>query len=235
MAGMNELLKDRRVILAIVGALMLLMGAGLAIGLSSRGDKPKEPPPASQAGLVVETGQIDDGKLDPARPLRCFVAGQFVGEMTLAQCAKKNGVATGALDVGVDENGQLAAADQAGTTLTPLPPPVTGPEAAPVVNQPVPPPVAQNPAEAPQAARGPTGACWKYAGGEWKQIAGNVPMGACVQTLYNGTCQRPGGAAYGRWGEQTLRLVPGKVEVSGDNRSFRTLVEQGPGCSVPAG
>jgi hypothetical protein len=28
--------------------------------------------------------------------------------------------------------------------------------------------------------------------------------------------------------------VPGRIEVSNDNRSFRTLVEQGPGCAVPA-
>ena len=40
------------------------------------------------------------------------MGGSFVGEITLAECAKKNGVATGALDVGVDETGALAAADQ---------------------------------------------------------------------------------------------------------------------------
>jgi hypothetical protein len=32
--------------------------------------------------------------------------------------------------------------------------------------------------------------------------------------------------------QQTLRLVPGKVEVSGDNRSFRLLVEQAAGCAI---
>ncbi|WP_366515295.1 hypothetical protein [Phenylobacterium sp.] len=58
---------------------------------------------------------------------------------------------------------------------------------------------------------------------------------ACVQTLFSGTCERQGEAAYGRWGGQTLRLVPGRVEVSADNRSFRLLVEQGPNCGFPAG
>jgi hypothetical protein len=32
--------------------------------------------------------------------------------------------------------------------------------------------------------------------------------------------------------QQTLRLVPGKVEVSGDNRSFRTLAEQSSSCAI---
>ena len=54
---------------------------------------------------MVETGRDDDIKLDPKRPLRCFVAGQFVGEMPVSACARKNGVATGALDVGLDAGG----------------------------------------------------------------------------------------------------------------------------------
>ena len=37
--------------------------------------------------------------MDATHPLRCFVAGQFAGEMTLAACAKRNGVSTDALDV----------------------------------------------------------------------------------------------------------------------------------------
>ena len=32
--------------------------------------------------------------------------------------------------------------------------------------------------------------------------------------------------------ERPLRLVPGKVEVSGDNRSFRPLAEQAQNCSI---
>ena len=44
-----------------------------------------------------------------------------------------------------------------------------------------------------------------------------------------------GGATYGRWGEETLRLVPGRVEISSDNRSFHTAFDQGPNCSIPNG
>ncbi|HEY9233679.1 MAG TPA: hypothetical protein VIP08_01470, partial [Phenylobacterium sp.] len=119
-----DFLKDRRTLLALGGgAAALIAGLLIANAMVSKGRGEKAaPPPASQGGLVVETGARDDGKLDPAKPLRCFVAGQYVGEMTLADCAKRNGVATGALDVGVDEAGNLAAADQAGTMLTPLPP-----------------------------------------------------------------------------------------------------------------
>ena len=81
-----EFLKDRRIVLAIGGALALLAGLGIAIGLvAGGGRKADTPPPASQAGLVVEMGRDDDAKLDPARPLRCFVGGQFVGEITLAE------------------------------------------------------------------------------------------------------------------------------------------------------
>jgi hypothetical protein len=222
-------LNDRRTVLALIGgALALLAGLGIAISLvsKSRGEK-NPPPPASTGGLVVEAGPADDGKMDPARPLRCFVAGQFVGEVTLADCAKRNGVATGALDVGVDESGNLAAAGQAGTVLTPLPPETAGgPGAAPVVA------LTPSPAAAAAGAPQPVGPCLRYAGAEWRKLPGDLSLNACVQTLFAGHCERQGGATYGRWMLQTLRLVPGKVEVSADNRSFRTLAEQSPACVV---
>ena len=44
---------------------------------------------------------------------------------------------------------------------------------------------------------------------------------------------RRGAGVQGRWGEQTLRLVPGHVEVSADNRTFRTLVDQPASCAIP--
>lgn len=219
-----EFLKDRRIVLALGGALALLAGLIIAIAVMAGGKKKDAgAPPASQAGLVVEMGRDDDAKLDPARPLRCFVNGQFVGEITLAECARKNGVATGALDVGIDESGALAAADAAGTVLTPLPPEPVSTLAT------TPPPVS--------AASGPSDACWRYAGGQWSRLPTEMPVSACVQTLFNGRCERPGGATYGRWGEETLRLVPGRVEISSDNRSFRPLVDQGPapGCAFPQG
>jgi len=223
-----ELLKDRRVILAGGAALALVAGLGIAIALLGGKDKQTEPPPASRAGLIVETGRADDTKLDPARPLRCFVGGQFVGETTLAECAKKNGVATGALDVGVDETGALAAADQAGMVLTPLPP---VPEVAPAPTAPVagPAPTAPTPA----ATSAPLAACWRYAGNEWRRLPGEITLNACAQALFAGRCEKTGGATYGRWGEETLRLVPGHVEASSDNRSFHSVIDQGPNCSIP--
>jgi hypothetical protein len=225
-----DFLKDRRIILAGGGALALLAGLGIAVALMTGHDKkPDEAPPASRAGLIVETGRDDDSKLDPARPLRCFVGGTFVGEITLAECAKKNGVATGALDVGVDETGALAAADQAGTVLTPLPPTPT--VSAPAATTPSNPSAPTTPASA--SANAPLGACWRYAGNEWRRLPGEITLNACAQQLFNGRCERTGGATYGRWGEETLRLVPGRVEISSDNRSFRTAFDQGPNCSVP--
>jgi hypothetical protein len=219
-----ELLKDRRVLLVGGAALALVAGLGIALGLMHGAKPPTEAPPASHGGLVVETGRADDTKLDAARPLRCFVSGQFVGETTLAECAKKNGVATGALDVGVDETGALAAADQAGLVLTPLPPPAdTVAVAAPAA-----------PTTAPTAASAPLAVCWRYAGGEWRKQPGEITLNACAQQLYDGKCERPGGATYGRWGDETLRLVPGRVESSSDNRSFHAIIEQGPNCSIPS-
>lgn len=213
-----EWLKDRRLALPVLGGVLALI-AGLAIGsvlvFSHRGETPP-PAPASQAGLVIDP-VVPDDELDPAKPLRCFVNGAFAGDMTLAACAQRNGVATAALDVGVDATGALAAAGEAGTVLTPLPPKVV---------------VAATPAP-PIAPAAPVEPCWRYLGSEWRRQPADVSLSACVQALYAGRCEKPGGAAYGRWGEQTLRLVPGRVEVSGDNRTFRTLVEQGPGCAIP--
>ena len=220
-----EFLKDRRTQMLLIGAAIALVTGLVIASILVRQGKGENtpPPPASTGGLVVEAGPADDGKMDPARPLRCFVAGQFVGEVTLADCARRNGVATGSLDVGVDEAGNLAAADQAGTVLTPLPPVEAKP--APVAVAP--------PAETgPVPAAGPAGACWRYAG-EWRKLPGDLTLNACVQALFAGRCERAGGATYGRWMQQTLRLAPGKVEVSGDNRSFRTIAEQGPGCAIP--
>nr|QQZ48657.1 hypothetical protein JKL49_14115 [Phenylobacterium glaciei] len=229
-----DMFNDRRIVLALIGgALALLAGLGIAIGMVSKTRNDRHTaPPASQGGLVVETTTADDGGIDPARPLRCFVAGQYVGEVTLAECAKKNGVATGALDVGVDSSGNLAAADDAGTVLTPLPPVQTSavePSAPPLAlrrdrrHRPVAP-----------AAGAPAGTCWRYAGNVWSKLPSEMSLNSCVQALFAGRCERPGGATYGRWMTQTLRLVPGKVEVSGDNRSFRTLVDQGGGCAIPS-
>jgi len=221
-----ELLKDRRVLLGGGAALALIAGLGVALALMHGAKSPTDAPPASRGGLVVETGRADDTRLDPARPLRCFVGGQFVGETTLAECAKKNGVATGALDVGVDETGALAAADQAGLVLTPLPPPAEAPT--------VPAPAAVPAAQAPAVSSTPLAVCWRYAGGEWRKLPGEITVNACAQQISGGRCEKAGGATYGRWGDETLRLVPGRVESSSDNRTFHSIIELGPNCSIPS-
>lgn len=221
--------KDRRTLLVLGGAAVALL-AGLAIAwtmLAGQHREPNQAPPASNGGLVIDTTGPEDGRMDPAKPLRCFVAGQFVGELTLAACAKRNGVATDALDVGLDETGALAAADQAGAVLTPLPPIESEPSHEPRLQDAAPEPTAP-----PLVANAPLGSCLRYDQGRWGRMPADVSLNACVQALFAGRCEKSGGATYGRWGQQTLRLVPGRVEVSADNHSFRTLADQGAGCAI---
>jgi hypothetical protein len=220
------LFSDRRVILAGGGAAALVLGLGAALLLVARAPRPSGPPPASRGGLVVEQRR-DSAPLDPGRPLRCFVGGQMVGEMTLADCARKNGVATTALDLGVDATGGLAAASDAGPVVQVLTPeqarqvPVQGPPAVP-------------PGVAPvgAGANAPTAPCWRR-DSDWRRLPTDLTLNACVQALYAGRCVKPGEAVYGRWGEETLRLFRRRIEASADNRTFRPLVEQGPNCTTP--
>jgi hypothetical protein len=221
-----DLFSDRRIILAGGGAAALLLGLGAALVFVVRAPKPSGPPPASKGGLVVEQGR--DAPLDPGRPLRCFVGGQMVGEMTLADCAKKNGVATQALDLGVDATGGLAAASDSGPVVQPLTPqqaqqiPTQGPPAVPPGVAPV--------ASGPGA---PVAPCWRREA-DWRRLPTDLTLNACVQALYAGRCVKPGEAAYGRWGEETLRLFQRRVWASADNRTFRPLVDQGPNCTTPS-
>ena len=220
-----DFLKDRRTVLALAGAVAALL-AGLAVAwamVAQHRGETAAPPPASRGGLVIDSSDAPNGRMDPARPLRCFVAGQPVGEMSLAECAKRNGVATDALDVGLDQTGALAAADQA-AMVTPL-----SPTAKPAAEQPAPQP---QQSAAPVAASGPPDSCLRYASGQWRRLTPDMPLNTCAQALFAGRCERAGDAAYGRWGQQTLRLVPGRIEISADNRSFRPLMEQS-GCSPP--
>jgi hypothetical protein len=218
-------LKDRRVLTLGGMALALVAGLVVAFVLVRKPPTSSAAPPASQGGLVVQTGRDDDIKLDPMRPLRCFVGGQFVGELPLSACAKRNGVATGALDVGLDPSGALAASGAATSDITPLPP---GTDAT---TDPADPAASTAPGSAEPAESHASAACWRYANGVWTPLPGDFSAIACAQALFAGQCVRPGGALYGRWGDRTLRLVPGRIEVSADNRNFRALVEQGTACS----
>lgn len=218
-------LAQPRLRFALFGALAALAAGGLiafALTHGHRGE-PSPPPPASQGGLVIDASGAGVGRIDAAKPLRCFVDGKLVGDLSLKDCAQRNGVATDALDVGLDATGKLAAGQPGAATVTPLPP--TTPAVAP--------PAAAAVQSTPVA--GPVGECWRYADSHWRKLPSDTTLNGCSQALFAGRCESAGGASYGRWGQQTLRLVPGKIEISGDNHSFRTLVEQGPGCSIPGG
>lgn len=202
-----DLLRDRRVILGGGGALALLLGLGAAFFFVSRDAGPHGPPPASKGGLVVEEGHSDQ-PLDAAQPLRCFVGGQFVGQMSLGDCAKKNGVATHTVEAG-------------------------GPAAPPPASPPLPVRTLAPPSTSPIADTGPSAPCWRR-DADWSRLPTDLTLNACVQALFAGRCVKGGEIAYGRWGEQTLRLDQGRISISADNRNFRRLVDQGPGCSTPS-
>lgn len=224
-------LHDRRVVIGVVSGGVLLLALLTLTFCVARGRHASGPPgqPVQHGMLQVEMGK-QDSKMEPGKPLRCFVNGQFVGEQTLADCAKKNGVAAQSLDVGLDQTGQMAAAPEGQTALTALPvvtaqaPPPTVAVIAPAA----PPPVRT----APAAPEEPSGQCLRFAGGQWRDSSGGS-LQACARALFDGRCVRPGDALYGRFGGQTLRLVPGRVEISNDNRIFRTLTEQASDCSLP--
>lgn len=218
---------NRNVLLA--GAGVAVLAAVLAAALFGSGrDAPAEAPPAAQGGLTVEVA--DAPGLEPNRELRCFVDGQFVGLATLADCAQRNGVATSALDVGLDSTGSLAAAPTAAFSPPPELPPIAIDDFLdpPVEAQPRPQVEPRPSSPAPAAGT----ACMRHTGSEWRMV-GEMSLGSCVQALYSGICLRPGEAQYGRWGETTLRLVPRRVEQSRDNVRFRTLAQQDRNCQFP--
>lgn len=221
--------KDNRVIIAIGAGLVIIAAVVLALIFTGGGDKTPEAPPAAKGGLTVDLA--DAPTLEPTRELRCFVNGQFVGMATLADCAQRNGLATDALDVGIDETGALAAAPTAAFAPPPELPPVAMEEGPHLELQPTTPGAAPTPAPATPVASG--NQCLRHTGSDWRVLSSGMSLNACVQALYAGTCVRPGDAQYGRWGDTTLRLVPRRVEQSGDNSRFRTLAEQDRNCQFP--
>lgn len=221
-----EFLKDRRVQLIGGAVLALLAGLALAIGVALRPRAEDGPPPASEGGLVVQTGHSNVQALDPAKPLKCYVNGRLAGEMTVADCAKRNGVATGALDVGVEPSGEVAAAaSPSNVTIPPPPPPPNGTDTAGGSDE----MAGADESESTSGGR----PCYSHDGGVWSRAPGAPTLGACVQTLFAGQCVAPGAAVYGRWGSKSLRLVLGKVEISDDGRNFRTLAVQTGACAIP--
>lgn len=216
--------QDNRLLIAIGAGLAVVAAVVIALIFSAGRDRNPAPPPAAQGGLTVDVA--DAPELNTTRELRCFVDGQYIGMATLSDCARRNGVATDALDVGIDETGALAAAPTAAFAPPPSAPPIelTETEQPPLTDQqPLEPSV--------QPASGAT--CLRHTGSDWRSLSSNMSLNACVQALYSGTCVRPGEALYGRWGDMTLRLVPRRVEQSPDNSRFRTLAEQDRSCTFP--
>ena len=217
--------RDNRILIAIGAGVAVLAAVVIALIFSGGRDPNPEPPPAAQGGLTVDVA--DAPELSTTRELRCYVGGQFVGMETLADCARRNGLATGALDVGVDETGALVALPAAPVLEPPVDIAAELPDATPVI---APEPGQPEPGPAPAASGAQ---CLRHTGSDWRALSSNMSLNACVQALYSGTCVRPGDALYGRWGNTTLRLVPRRVEQSPDNSRFRTLVEQDRSCQFP--
>ncbi|HZZ87036.1 MAG TPA: hypothetical protein VFE13_01760 [Caulobacteraceae bacterium] len=222
-----DVVKDQRVI--VLGGGGLALAAGLAAAWLLLGHKPAGSPPAPQGGLTVVSGRDDDAKLDPKRPLRCFVGGQFVGELPLAVCAQRNGVATGALDVGLDQAGALAASNGVNSTLTPLPAQQAQPSDRTAPSD------GDEDSAAATATGGGAQACWRFGGAGWRELPAPMPLQACIGALYAGRCPISGDAFYGRWGDQSLRLVNGRVEISQNNRDFSPIVDPWPACRLDPG
>lgn len=225
--------QNNRLIL-ILGAVAAVVAAVVIAMLMNRGPAPDTPPPASKGGLQLEVTEVPT--LEPTRELRCFVDGQFVGLTTLADCARRNGLATDALDVGIDASGELAAAPTASFTPPPALPPVDLAEVGPPPGSTLQPAPQTTPLPAPSTqpvpVSGPSATCLRHTGNDWTQMSSATDLNTCVQMLFSGTCVRPGEARYGRWGDMTLRLVPRRVEQSGDNVRFRTLAEQDRNCAI---
>lgn len=225
---------DNRVIIAIGVGLAVLAAVVLALvfGGSRETPAPKAVEDGEPGGLQVSLS--DAPALEPTRELRCFVDGQFVGMATLADCARRNGLATDALDVGLDASGNLAAAPTA--SFAP-PPALPGPNLADAGAFPSDGAPVEKPLPQPQPSRversGGGVPCLRFTGDDWRQISGDMSLNQCVQALYAGTCVRPGDAQYGRHGNLTLRLVPRRVEQSTDNSRFRILAEQDRSCQFP--
>ena len=206
---------DRRILTAAgAGVGLLAVLAGVVFVSVHRAPTAHGDTPVPHGALQVRMGETGGGKLDPKAPLRCFVGGRFVGEMPLGDCAAKNGVESGKLGVGVDATGQVAAATAGGgAELAPLP------EAA-----------ADTPAEADTArvAEPPAAECLRYGPGGWRPAGVGLTLRACARVLFENRCVRPGEAVYGRYGPRTLRLTPGQVAVSPNNRDFDPLMDQDP-------
>jgi hypothetical protein len=247
-----SLFNDRRVLAGLGGAVVLVAAVSAASFLSRSPRNADTGPPANTTdssnitgsaagGLKVEMGKAP--KVESDTSVRCFVKGQFVGMQSAADCAQKNGVAPGGLDVGLDQSGAIAAAAGGGDThLQPL----ANAESDDVDDRSDrdedddgrPAQTASADPTAPSVrdyADAPPSDCRRYVAGAWRAGGAPVSLDACVHVLFDGRCPPPGQVVYGRWGGLTLRDSPGRIDASTNNRDFSPLAPQYPAdCSIPA-
>ncbi len=158
----------------------------------------------------MQTGRDAATRLPDDRQLGCFVDGRLIGQRTVADCARRNGVPAGSLDVG------LANA-------------VAGPAAATAPADTSPRGASAGPSSAAQ-----TGDCARYDGGAWVKVAEAASLSACVRALFDGQCLAEGVVARGRWADQLLRLSGGRVEISASGAPYRLVATQSDGCALSA-
>ncbi len=201
-----DFLKDRRIALVLGGAAVALL-AGLAIAwtlISSHRGEASAPPPASRGGLVIDSSDIADARMDPHQ----------------AAALLRGRTACGRTDT--------RRMRQAKRRLDRRPGRRRRPDRRPGRRGP-----RRRHADAAGAASGrrfggaaagsPAGAGRRRPAADRQRIGGRllalrgraVAQAAqrhgpwrCAQTLFAGRCERAGEAAYGRWQQQTLRLVP---------------------------
>jgi hypothetical protein len=213
-----DLTRDRRALI-IGGAAAFVVAIAIVVGIFAlRAGDDELPAEAAGPGLVVQTSGQAAKALDPAEPLKCYVDGKLVGEMKVADCAAKNGVATGPLEVGVQNTADAMPANVAAAPIDP--PPAPPPEIA-----------GQDKVAAGVDASGKP--CWSHEGGAWSRAPGGMDLDACVEFLFAGQCLRSGGVVYGLWGDRTLRLTGSRVEMGGSGGLFHALPNQPALCGAP--
>jgi hypothetical protein len=229
---------QRNLIITLGGGVIVLIAAVTAAMLLGRSGGPASPDEtaANSTGLQVQLGK--QARLDPNAELRCFVDGKYVGMQTTAQCAAKNGIPPGSLDVGLDQSGALSGATSGSVPLKPLsdapPPAIPVPPLQTAQADTGPASEAASPSAASDDQAQPAGGqCLRYSGSGWTPAGGANSLDACVHALFEGRCLAAGETIYGRWAGQTLRLQPGHVDIAGDNRSFRPLAPQAADCTIP--
>lgn len=166
------------------------------------------------------TASVQENVTGSQAPVRCFVQGALAGEMSFQDCAARGGSAA-----------QLEA------KVEPVPPsaPLRDPADAAAIRADAAAEGAAPVSEAPISGVARSGQCLRFAPDGWRGYGTSVSLSACVRVLFQGRCALPGQAFYGRWADKTLRLTPGRVEISDDNAHFRTLIDQdGQDCSFPA-